>query len=80
MSNYSKEQDLKILKVLLREQSKLLFQIQKSLNPENLDDLEKSGKIRKPDEIPEKKIIMLNLRSKPLIMLRNMVKPDEILR
>ena len=80
MSNYSKEQDLKILKVLLREQSKLLFQIQKSLNPENLDDLEKSGKIRKPDEIPEKKIIMLNLRSKPLIMLRNMVKPDKILR
>ena len=61
-----------ILKVLLREQSKLLFQIKKSLNPENMEDLEKSteksGKIRKPDEIPEKKIIISYLRSKPLIL------------
>ena len=30
------------LKFLLREQSKLLFHIRKSLNPESLEDLEKS--------------------------------------
>ena len=30
-----------MLKVLLREQSKLLFQIKKSLNQENLENLEK---------------------------------------
>ena len=63
---------LKIAKVLLREQSILLFQIKKSLNPENLEVLEKSGKnpekIWIPDEIPEKKIIISNLRSKPLIV------------
>ena len=33
-----------------------------------------------PDEIPEKKIIISNLRSKPLIVFRNMVKTEEILR
>ena len=33
-----------------------------------------------PDEIPEKKIIISNFRSKPLIVLRNMVKTEEILR
>ena len=35
----------KIIKVLLREQRKHFFQIKKSLNPENLEDLKKSGKI-----------------------------------
>ena len=39
-----------IIKVLLREQSKLLFQIKKSLNPENLQSLEKFGKIRNNPE------------------------------
>ena len=41
---------VKILIVLLREQSKLLFQIKKSLNPENVEKSgENSEKIRKPD-------------------------------
>ena len=66
--NIFEKTSLKSLKFLLREQSKLLFQIQKSLNPENLDDLEKSGKIRKPDEIPVNKIIISYLRSKQSIL------------
>ena len=42
---FIKNKTLKSLKsYILREQSKLLFQIKKSLNPENLEDLEKSGK------------------------------------
>ena len=40
----------------------------------------KQKKIWKPDEVPEKKIIISNFRSKPLIVLRNMVKTEEILR
>ena len=43
-----------ILKVLLREQSKLLCLIKKSLNPENLEDLEKSGK--NPEKSENRKI------------------------
>ena len=38
--------------------------------PGKSEKLEKSGKIRKPDEILEKKIIISNLRNKPLIMQR----------
>ena len=63
----------KILKVLLREQSKLLFQIKKSLNPVNLEKIRKN-----PEKNPEKsgnwmkfrikKIIRSNLRSKALIV------------
>ena len=35
LSLFFKKQDLKILKFLLRKQSKLLFQIKKFSNPEN---------------------------------------------
>ena len=45
-----------MLSRLENEQSKLLFEIKKSLNPENLENLDKSGKIRKPDEMPEKRL------------------------
>jgi len=38
----------------------------------------KPEKIRKPDEIPEKKIIISHLRSKPSNMSRNMVKTVKI--
>ena len=63
--------------------------MKKSLNPENLEDLKKirknpekirknPEKIRNPDEIPEKKIIISHLRSKPSNLSRNMVKTAKI--
>ena len=46
-------------------------------NPKNP---EKSGKIQKPDKIPEIKIFISHLRSTPSILLRNMIKITEIWR
>ena len=42
------------------------------------ENLEISGKIQKPNEIPEKEIIISHLRTKPTNLSRNMVKTVEI--
>jgi len=62
------ETRLKSLKSYFVSRVNFYLKLKKSLNTENLENLDKSGKIRKPDEIPEKKTVLSNLRSKPLIV------------
>ena len=49
-------------------------------NWKNQINPEKSGKIQKPDKVPEIEIVILYLRSTPSILLRNRIKITEIWR